>query len=76
MMSKRKRDLRSKFIGALLGTAIGDALGAPLEGWSSGRITRVYGEAGRLEMVEGRYTDDTEQMVLMARIWRERSFRI
>ena len=66
MMAGRKRDLRSKFIGALLGTAVGDALGAPLEGWSRERVARVYGEAGRLEMVEGRYTDDTEQMIGVA----------
>ncbi len=66
MMAGWKRDLRSKFIGALLGTAVGDALGAPLEGWSRERVARVYGEAGRLEMVEGRYTDDTEQMIGVA----------
>jgi poly(ADP-ribose) glycohydrolase ARH3 len=66
MMAEWKRDLRSKFTGALLGTAVGDALGAPLEGWSRERINRVYGEAGRLEMVEGRYTDDTEQMIGVA----------
>jgi len=65
-MAGWKRDLRSKFIGALLGTAVGDALGAPLEGWSRERVARVYGEAGRLEMVEGRYTDDTEQMIGVA----------
>jgi poly(ADP-ribose) glycohydrolase ARH3 len=66
MMAERKRDLKSKFIGALLGTAVGDALGAPLEGWSRERVDRVYGESGRLEMVEGRYTDDTEQMIGVA----------
>ncbi|MBN1455205.1 MAG: ADP-ribosylglycohydrolase family protein [Methanomicrobia archaeon] len=65
-MTESKRDLRSKFIGALLGTAVGDALGAPLEGWSSERITRVYGDAGRLALVEGRYSDDTEQMIGVA----------
>jgi poly(ADP-ribose) glycohydrolase ARH3 len=66
MMAERKRDLKSEFIGALLGTAVGDALGAPLEGWSRERVDRVYGESGRLEMVEGRYTDDTEQMIGVA----------
>jgi len=67
MLAERKRAaLRSKFIGALLGTAIGDALGAPLEGWSSARVVKVYGDAGRLELVGGRYTDDTEQMIGVA----------
>ena len=66
MMAEWKRDLKSKFTGALLGTAVGDALGAPLEGWSRERITRFYGEMGRLEMIEGLYTDDTEQMIGVA----------
>ncbi|MGC9444889.1 MAG: ADP-ribosylglycohydrolase family protein [Candidatus Methanospirareceae archaeon] len=66
MLAEWKRNLRSKFIGALLGTAVGDALGAPLEGWSSVRVGKFYGAAERLTMVEGRYTDDTEQMIGVA----------
>ncbi|MCS6862455.1 MAG: ADP-ribosylglycohydrolase family protein, partial [Abditibacteriales bacterium] len=33
----------SKFIGALLGTFVGDALGMPVEGWSPQRIARTFG---------------------------------
>ncbi len=65
-MATRTRDLSSKFTGALLGTAVGDALGAPLEGWSQERVLREYGEKGRLQMIDGRYTDDTEQMIGVA----------
>lgn len=35
--------LKSKFIGALLGTFVGDALGMPVEGWSPQRIARTFG---------------------------------
>ncbi len=40
--------LKSKFIGALLGTFVGDALGMPVEGWSPQRIARTFGELSDL----------------------------
>ncbi len=59
-------DLKSKFIGALIGTAVGDALGAPLEGWSMERVRSRYSEEKELKMRNGRYTDDTEMMIGVA----------
>jgi len=54
---------RGKFEGALLGIAIGDALGMPVEGLSIEDIKRKFGRItdylnGR--MPKGSYTDDTE----------------
>lgn len=61
-----KVDLRSKFTGALIGTAVGDALGAPVEGWSMEKVRSVYSEGKRWKMSYGRYTDDTEMMIGVA----------
>ena len=41
-------NLKSKFIGALLGTAVGDALGAPFEGWSMEKVRPVYEDEGTI----------------------------
>ena len=49
--------LRDRFRGAMLGVAVGDALGAPFEGMgmvSSADLKRLEAEPGPL-----RYTDDT-----------------
>jgi len=59
----------AKAIGALLGTFVGDALGMPVEGYSTEMIASAHGEvtellAGRLE--RGRYTDDTQMMIGVA----------
>ncbi len=61
--------MRGRFRGALLGTFIGDALGAPYEGLSRAQIVREVGpvtdlQGGRLGC--GRYTDDTEMMIGLA----------
>ena len=56
--------LKSKFTGALLGSAVGDALGAPLEGYGMEKVKSVYGE--NIKMLSGRYTDDTEMMIGVA----------
>ena len=61
-----KIDLKSKFRGALLGTAVGDALGAPVEGLNMEMVRSVYGNEKEWERVEGRYTDDTEMMIGVA----------
>jgi poly(ADP-ribose) glycohydrolase ARH3 len=61
-----KIDLKSKFRGALLGTAVGDALGAPVEGRSMEMVRSVYDNEKEWEMVKGRYTDDTEMMIGVA----------
>ena len=63
---KANVDLKSKFTGALIGSAVGDALGAPLEGWSMERVGSMYGEGKGWKMIYGRYTDDTEMMIGVA----------
>jgi poly(ADP-ribose) glycohydrolase ARH3 len=60
-------NLESKFTGALLGTAVGDALGAPFEGWRKEKVSSVYEEEAAVwKMIDGRYTDDTEMMIGVA----------
>lgn len=53
--------------GCLLGTAIGDALGRPVEGWDRARILDRYGRVDRYVaddrhdgLGEGQWTDDTQ----------------
>ncbi len=59
--------LRDAFLGSLLGTAIGDALGRPVKGWSASRIAREHGQVGEmLGHPRGRYTEDTEMMIVLA----------
>ncbi len=56
--------MKSKFTGALIGSAIGDAFGAPVEGYGMKKVSSVYGEDWK--MIFGRYTDDTEMMIGVA----------
>ncbi len=62
--------LRDRFRGALIGTMVGDALGMPVEGYSSFDIKRTVGEVR--DMLPGRrckagsYTDDTQMMIGLA----------
>ncbi len=62
--------VKSKFIGSLLGTFVGDALGMPVEGYSATMIARIYGVLN--EIVHGGwnrpgcYTDDTQMMIGVA----------
>lgn len=61
--------VRARFIGSLLGTMCGDALGMPVEGWPPIEIVRRYGiirelVAGRL--AAGSYTDDTQMTIALA----------
>jgi ADP-ribosylglycohydrolase len=59
-------EYRSRVRGCLLGGALGDALGAPIEFESIGRIRRQYGSAGLTGLVAdwrdkvGLITDDTQ----------------
>ena len=59
-----KQVLKSKFLGALIGTGIGDALGAPFEGWSEVKLEKIEEVAERREVLT--YTDDTHMMIGVA----------
>ena len=57
-------------VGAVLGTAVGDALGLPYEGLSASRGRRLFGEPDRYHLLfgHGMVSDDTEHtcMVMQA----------
>jgi len=59
-----KQVLKSKFLGALIGTGVGDALGAPFEGWSKVKLEKIEEVAKRREVLT--YTDDTHMMIGVA----------
>jgi poly(ADP-ribose) glycohydrolase ARH3 len=56
--------LKSKFLGSLIGTGLGDALGAGLEGWHLVDETEVRLLAGKRDTLT--YTDDTHMMIGVA----------
>ncbi len=62
-----------RFRGAIIGFAIGDALGMPVEGLSRDDIKRIYGEVNDFlhspygDLKAGEWTDDTEQMIILAK---------
>ncbi len=61
--------LKDKFIGCMLGTHVGDALGMPVEGYDYKTIEVKYGELREMldaRMGAGTYTDDTEMMIGIA----------
>lgn len=56
-------------VGALLGTFVGDALGAPVEGWSAERIQQEHGRLDKMLPDRGGpgfYTDDTQLTIALA----------
>lgn len=63
----RPSQLRSRFLGCLLGCAVGDALGAPFEGYWSESVpdpeTLLEGFAEVEGYPRGQYTDDTQLTV-------------
>ena len=73
-MSAPRQD---QFAGALIGCAVGDALGAPLEGWSRERIAKLESVTDRyrplsrgkdgIRYPNGQYTDDTQLTMAIAR---------
>ena len=65
----KEESLRSKFRGSLLGTAVGDVLGMPVEGMNYIQIQRVHGRLTELKdarLPRGTYTDDTQLMIALA----------
>lgn len=63
-----KQELLNKAKGSLYGLAIGDALGAPVEGWSAQKIHNEYGWVDDFVQDDVAGTDDTEFAVLTAKI--------
>jgi ADP-ribosyl-[dinitrogen reductase] hydrolase len=61
-------NLRDRFAGVLLGTAIGDALWLPMEGMGAAAIARTYPRIDRFFLLgrTGFVSDDTEQSALVA----------
>ncbi len=56
-------------VGVMIGTFVGDALGAPVEGWGPERIEREHGRLDEMlpkRGAPGRYTDDTQMMIALA----------
>jgi len=66
--NRKMTTYRSKVIGAVLGTAVGDALGLPYEGLSPRRAARLLGEPDRYRLLFGRgmVSDDTEHTCMVA----------
>jgi ADP-ribosylglycohydrolase len=62
--------LRDRFLGTILGCAVGDALGAPYEGMGANRL---FQDTGRLDfasfpgMPRGQYTDDTQMTLAIVK---------
>ena len=56
--------LRSKFLGALVGTGVGDSLGAGFEGWGRVALEEIEQVAQMRKTLT--YTDDTHMMIGMA----------
>ena len=68
-------DVEDLFVGALLGGAIGDTLGAFCEGWTRAQLLEVRGitdqfrdrvnREGKVTLGAGEYTDDTQQTLVL-----------
>lgn len=65
-------DLRDRFRGSLLGLAVGDALGAPLEFVDAGKFEKKHGRVtemiggGEWNRAPGEYSDDTQMMLCIS----------
>ena len=60
--------IEKAYVGCLLGTAVGDALGLPYEGISPRRASRLFPDLGRHHLLfgKGMVSDDTEHACLVA----------
>jgi len=61
--------LKDKFVGCMIGTHAGDALGMPVEGYDYKAIEAHFGELRQMldaRLGVGTYTDDTEMMIAIA----------
>lgn len=73
MLEKTHRDLQDRALGAYLGLALGDALGATTEFMTPREIQQRYGihrdirGGGWLKLAPGKVTDDTEMTLALGR---------
>ena len=68
---QQKRTVQGRFLGCLLGGAVGDALGAPVEFMNRGEILRRFGPKGITQYAPayggiGTITDDTQMTLFTA----------
>ena len=68
---QQKRTIKGRFLGCLLGGAVGDALGAPVEFMRHSEILNTFGAKGITEFVpayggRGTITDDTQMTLFTA----------
>jgi ADP-ribosyl-[dinitrogen reductase] hydrolase len=69
---RTKASTEDRFVGCLLGVAIGDALGMPVEGWPREAIQMHYGLLSDFQpsppraLRAGQFTDDTQMMLIHA----------
>jgi len=59
---RKKEDYLDKIKGAILGFAIGDAMGAPLEFSNAGRTVEGFEPSPKKGLRPGQYTDDTQHL--------------
>lgn len=70
-MSERELTVRDRLRGLILGLAVGDAIGLPMEGLGPSRIPRLFPGPLRHRFVFGRgmISDDTEHAFFVAQAW-------
>lgn len=72
MDERRTASVEDRFVGCLLGVAIGDAMGMPVEGWPGEAIRMHYGVLSDFQpsphrgLRAGQFTDDTQMMLMHA----------
>lgn len=70
-MTRLDEGMKGHYVGCLLGGAVGDALGAPVEFMSTGEIASKYGDSGVRDFIpaygrRGAITDDTQMTLFTA----------
>jgi ADP-ribosyl-[dinitrogen reductase] hydrolase len=65
---KKEEERRNRYLGCLVGLAVGDALGAPLEFHSPGTFEPIEDmvDGGAFNLQAGQYTDDTAMALCLA----------
>ncbi len=63
-----KPTFESRAVGCLVGLAIGDAMGAPVEGWSVEQIREEHGRVEDFLRPDSVVTDDTEYAIMTAQL--------